>query len=154
MNFESKSATIELDDHIGVEYSVTIVRLPGDDWVLSRVTIVSSGGVLSGWDLQPSAARLIFNVLHGTDMMCSASGGAPEHEFDWIPEGTRNTLHRNGIHTMATLADMADAQLLDLRSMGPVRVRRLRQGIALWKEKLAREPPPNLGARPDGVTST
>lgn len=154
MNFESKSATIELDDHTGVEYSVTIVRPPEDDWVLSRVTIASSDGVLSGWDLQPSAARLIFNVLHGTDMMCSASGGAPDHEFDWIPVGTRNALHRNGIHTMATLADMTDAQLLNFRNMGPARIRRLRQGIALWNEQLARQSSPILALASDGVPST
>lgn len=139
MNIEIKSATIELDDHAGVEYSVTITRLPGGDWSLTRVTIDSRIGILTGWDFQPSAERLIYNVVYETDMMFREDGASPKREFDWIDEVTKNLLLRNGIRTMAMLADMSDAQLLDLTSLGPVRVGKLRAGITKWQAQCTQQ---------------
>lgn len=134
-----KSATIELDDHRGVEYSVTITRLLRGDWVLSRVTVDAKCGILTGWDFQPSAERLVYNVLYGTDMMFRECGESPKGEFDWMDEFTKNLLHRNGIHTMAMLADMTDAQLLDITSLGRIRVGKLRDGITKWQAQCAQQ---------------
>ncbi|WP_280454174.1 hypothetical protein [Nocardia brasiliensis] len=139
VDVETMSATIELDDHPGVEYSVTIARQPHGGWVLSRVTIESSSGLLTGWDHQPSAQRLVYNVLYGTDMLSAGGGEAPRDEFDWIPEVTRNLLRRNGISTMATLADMTDDQLLEFPGLGSVRVKRLRKGITMWRARCSKQ---------------
>ncbi|WP_433660813.1 hypothetical protein ACQPW1_00540 [Nocardia sp. CA-128927] len=139
MDSESKSATIELDDHPGVEYSVTITQPSPDSWVLSRVTVASRSGILTGWDLQPSAERLVYNVLYGIDMLFREPGEPPEHEFDWMDETSRNILIFNGIRTMAMLADKTDAQLLELRNMGSIRVGKLREGITKWQAKYAQQ---------------
>lgn len=79
-------------------------------------------------------------------MMVSLDGKtAPGHEFDWMRTVSKNLLCRNGIRTMADLAEMTDAQLLEIAELGPIRVNELRQGIVAWKTKMGQlNPPPDL----------
>ncbi|WP_405159811.1 hypothetical protein OG203_25545 [Nocardia sp. NBC_01499] len=142
MSSPTKSATFELDGRPGVEYQTTITETFSGDWKLTEVRIVSARGI-EQWDLQPSIPRLVYNTLYGRDMMVSVDGTtAPVHEFDWMRVVSRNILCRNGIRTMADLAEKTDAQLLEIAELGTIRVNELRQGIVAWKTKMGQLVPP------------
>ncbi|MGW0252509.1 hypothetical protein ACWDYH_38380 [Nocardia goodfellowii] len=140
MTSQTKSATVELEDHPGIEYAVTIIQRPSETWALSRVAITASENhIVTVRDLRPSVERLVYNVLYGTDMMRRKNGEPPQQEFDWMDEAPKNLLLRNGIRTMAMLADMTDEQLLKFENMGPIRVRKLRAGITTWQAQCAQQ---------------
>ncbi|MFC9999594.1 hypothetical protein [Nocardia sp. NPDC127526] len=119
-DIETRERIVQLPDHPGVEYSVTLVRPIGHGvqaWMLAEVTVRSTGNPITTEDF-PAVEQLVQAALYEHPARMTQTPADSTQDLDWLPDRYRRALYLRGVLTTEEVLALSDQQLLDIDGIG------------------------------------